>query len=111
MFTTATAFGARIFARCYYCAHRFELHRDPFGALDGEDREGRLCCEDCFCPDCTGGHATEAEANHCQYLHDYANPVDTDDEFTDWLEQASYGDPDAAYDRLRDDVMDLELTS
>ncbi|HET9144129.1 hypothetical protein [Actinophytocola sp.] len=103
----------RITARCHYCTHAFTVEVDPFGQLGAEDRDGKLCCETCFCSDCGGGHYTDAEANQCAYLHDYANPADdpADGEFTDWLEQASYGDPDAAYDMRREAMMDMELYS
>lgn len=103
--------SVRITGRCHYCTHSFAIEVDPFGQLGAEDRDGKLCCETCFCPDCGGGHYTDAEAAQCAYLADYANPCDTDGEFEDWLEQASYGDADAAYDRLRDDMIELELTS
>lgn len=93
----------RITARCYYCTHTFTIQVDPFGQLGAEDASGRLCCEDCYCSDCGGGHVTAAEAKQCEYLHDYASCAGPD-------EFASYGDPDAAYDRLRD-MADLELTS
>lgn len=93
-----------ITARCFYCTRSFVLDRDPWGQLEGEDRDGRLCCENCFCVDCGGGHVTQQEADTCTYLHDYANPVDDDDAL-------AYGDSDAAYDQYRDDMMNLELTS
>lgn len=93
-----------ITARCFYCTRSFVLHRDPWGQLEGEDRDGHLCCENCFCVDCGGGHVTQQEADTCTYLHDYANPVDDDDAL-------AYGDSDAAYDQYRDDMMNLELTS
>lgn len=96
--------SVRITARCHYCTHSFTVEVDPFGQLGAEDRDGKLCCEDCFCPDCGGGHYTDAEAAQCAYLADYASCADAD-------EFASYGDPDAAYDGLRDQMMDLELTS
>jgi hypothetical protein len=93
-----------ISAHCFYCARSFVLHRDAQGQPEGEDRDGKLCCSDCFCLDCGSGHITERDADTCTYLHDYANPVDDDDAFT-------YGDSDAAYDRHRDELMTLELTS
>lgn len=112
MFTTASLLNpVRITARCYYCTRAFQLQRDPFGVLEADDKGGRLCCEHCFCTNCGGGHCTDADATQCDYLVDYANPVDTDDEYVGWLEQASYGDPDAAYELHRDMVMELELTS
>src|SRR5687768_15386418 len=101
--------AVRITGRCHYCTHRFVIEVDPFGQLGAEDRDGKLCCEDCFCVDCGGGHYTDAEAAQCAYLADYAACATPDeDEFVGWLEQASYGDPDAAYDRLRE-MNDLEL--
>lgn len=107
MFITSLASPAstvRITARCYYCTHSFIVEVDPFGQLGAEDASGRLCCEDCFCSDCGGGHFTAADQAQCTYLFDYASCAG-EEEF------AGYGDSDAAYDRLRDQMMDLELTS
>lgn len=89
----------KVIVRCSFCTHPFVPVADPaLGDLVMLDAAGKLCCDDCLHSRCGFGHPFESEADMCEFLMDTYDEVD------------SYGDPDAAYDQLRD-MADLELTS
>lgn len=85
---------------CRYCDETFVPTPDPSGDGSVWDRDAneQPCCDDCHCPKCLTGHYPDQDCP--------AAPEPADRDTVAREEAAVYGNPDAAYDALREPCLD-----